>query len=120
MLRDDACILTWKARRAATGYAAKVGLPIAIGSFAVFAACVAGAAQAGDVLPLLIGAFLAFFIVLLSMGFVLRAVYRHYRCPRCDQVPMSGGFQAGLSSFGYRRGLMLFPKTCPRCNAPFA
>jgi hypothetical protein len=48
---------------------------------------------------------------------IIFAVQRHYRCPKCDEIPMGTWANFGPSSFGVNRGLALFPATCPNCGA---
>ena len=76
------------------------------------------AARAVNALPFLFGATQSFAGVFASMAVVLRAVHRHYRCPRCNRLPMAGGFQSGFAGIAYRRGLLLNPASCPACGAP--
>ena len=45
------------------------------------------------------------------------AVRRHYRCPKCNEIPMGTWANFGPGSFGVNRGLDLFPVTCPNCGA---
>jgi ABC-type Fe3+ transport system permease subunit len=45
------------------------------------------------------------------------AVRRHYRCPKCNEIPMSTWVKSGPSSFGMHRDLALFPAICPNCGA---
>jgi hypothetical protein len=45
------------------------------------------------------------------------AVRRHYRCPKCNEIPMGTWANFGPGSFGVNRGLNLFPVTCPNCGA---
>jgi hypothetical protein len=48
---------------------------------------------------------------------IVFAVRRHYRCPKCGEVPMRTWTNSGPSSIGISRGLALFPTTCPNCGA---
>jgi len=45
------------------------------------------------------------------------AVRRHYRCPKCNEVPMGTWSIFGPASFGIRRGVNLNPTQCPNCGA---
>jgi ABC-type Fe3+ transport system permease subunit len=45
------------------------------------------------------------------------AVRRHYRCPKCNEIPMGTWTNVGDSSFGVKRALALFPAACPSCGA---
>jgi len=42
---------------------------------------------------------------------------RHYRCPRCDEIPMGSWTRLGPGSFGASSGVELFPSVCPNCGA---
>ena len=48
---------------------------------------------------------------------IIFAVRRHYRCPKCGEVPMGTWVDSGPSSFGVNRGVDLFPANCPHCGA---
>jgi glycerol uptake facilitator-like aquaporin len=48
---------------------------------------------------------------------IIIAVRRHYRCPKCGEVPMGSWVNSGAGYFGVNRGLALFPATCPNCEA---
>jgi ABC-type Fe3+ transport system permease subunit len=48
---------------------------------------------------------------------IVFAVRRHYRCPKCNEIPMGTWATFGPSSFGVNRGLDLFPAACPNCRA---
>jgi predicted RNA-binding Zn-ribbon protein involved in translation (DUF1610 family) len=48
---------------------------------------------------------------------IVFAVKRHYRCPKCSEVPMGIWVDFGPSSFGVNRGVDLFPVSCPNCGA---
>ena len=48
---------------------------------------------------------------------IIFAVRRHYRCPKCNEIPMSTWVRSGPGSFGMHRDLALFPATCPNCGA---
>jgi hypothetical protein len=42
---------------------------------------------------------------------------RHYRCPRCEEIPMGSWTRLGRSSFGVSSGVELFPSVCRNCGA---
>lgn len=44
-------------------------------------------------------------------------VRRHYRCPKCDAIPMSTWTQLGPGSFGVRRDVEVNPSLCRNCGA---
>jgi hypothetical protein len=48
---------------------------------------------------------------------IIFAVRRHYRCPKCGEVPMGTWVDSGPSSFRVNRGVDLFPANCPNCGA---
>jgi hypothetical protein len=48
---------------------------------------------------------------------IIFAVRRHYVCPKCNEMSMRSWVSFGSSSFGYCRGLDLFPEACPNCGA---
>ena len=48
---------------------------------------------------------------------IVFAVRRHYRCPKCSEIPMGTWTILGPSSFGVNRGVDLFPPNCPNCGA---
>lgn len=43
-------------------------------------------------------------------------IRRHYRCPRCDTVPMGTWIQLGPLA-GVRRDVDMNPSVCPKCGA---
>jgi len=47
---------------------------------------------------------------------IVFSVRRHYRCPKCNTVPMTAGAQFG-SAFGIRRDVAINPSVCPKCGA---
>jgi len=47
---------------------------------------------------------------------VVFGVRRHYRCPRCDTIPMTTRTQLG-PVFGIRRDVALSPSVCSNCGA---
>jgi hypothetical protein len=48
---------------------------------------------------------------------IVFAVRRHYRCPKCNEMPMGNWVNSGPGFFGANRGVDLFPVTCPNCEA---
>ena len=47
---------------------------------------------------------------------IVFGVRRHYRCPRCDKVPMTRSMQFG-PVFGIRRDVAMNPSLCSNCGA---
>jgi hypothetical protein len=53
-----------------------------------------------------------------SMIAITYAVKRHYRCPKCDAIPMGSGSNLGPGAFGRQwGGVALNPSVCPSCGA---
>jgi hypothetical protein len=48
---------------------------------------------------------------------IVVGVRRHYRCPKCEAVPMAIWAQLGPGSFGSRRDLDVNPSACTNCGA---
>jgi hypothetical protein len=44
-------------------------------------------------------------------------VRRHYRCPKCNAVPIGTWSTLGPGSFGLNRGIAINPSVCPSCGA---
>jgi hypothetical protein len=55
-----------------------------------------------------------FIIVGVAMIVTIRTVHALYRCPRCNNTPMS---PMGGSGISFRIGVDLNPSTCSRCGA---
>jgi hypothetical protein len=60
---------------------------------------------------------LCFVVLGISMCVVIFAVRRLYRCPRCNNIPMSGWGTAGPYAVGYKYGVDLNPSICTTCHA---
>ncbi|HEY7841962.1 MAG TPA: hypothetical protein VIC61_10365 [Gammaproteobacteria bacterium] len=58
-----------------------------------------------------------FFIVALSIIMLIRGILKHYRCPNCNEIPMTSSFSAGSGGLSYRRGVDLNPLECSHCGA---
>lgn len=58
-----------------------------------------------------------FSIVALSIIMLIRGILTHYRCPNCNEIPMTSSFKAGAGGFSYRRGVDLNPVECSHCGA---
>lgn len=58
-----------------------------------------------------------FFVVALSIIMLIRGLLAHYRCPNCNEIPMTSSFSAGGGGFSYRRGVDLNPLECSHCDA---
>lgn len=41
----------------------------------------------------------------------------HYRCPKCNEMPMSSRTNLGPSKFGIGSGVEVYPMLCPNCGA---
>jgi hypothetical protein len=61
--------------------------------------------------------FVSLIIIFVAGGAIVFAVQRHYRCPKCDEVPMTTFLRFGPGYFGVNRDLALCPATCPNCKA---
>jgi len=48
---------------------------------------------------------------------VTYGVRRHYRCPKCNEIPMGSWSSLGPGSFGIRFGVNMNPVQCPSCGA---
>jgi hypothetical protein len=48
---------------------------------------------------------------------IVMAVQRHYRCPKCETVPMGSWTTFGLGDVGKRLGVEFNPSSCPKCRA---
>lgn len=58
-----------------------------------------------------------FFVAGASIIFLIRAILTYYRCPNCDQIPMTSSFKASVSGISYRRSVDLNPTECSHCGA---
>lgn len=47
---------------------------------------------------------------------IVFGVRRHYRCPKCNTIPMTTWAQFG-PAFGIRRDVAIKPSVCPKCGA---
>jgi hypothetical protein len=56
-------------------------------------------------------------VMFIAVGGMTVGIRRHYRCPRCEEIPMGSGANLGPSSFGWRSGVALLPSVCPNCGA---
>jgi hypothetical protein len=45
---------------------------------------------------------------------------RHYRCPKCNAVPMGTWNSLGPDTLGLNRGVALNPSVCGSCGAPLS
>lgn len=48
---------------------------------------------------------------------IAMAVQRHYRCPKCETVPMGSAPRVGSLSLPERWSVELNPASCPKCRA---
>ncbi len=58
-----------------------------------------------------------FFLAAGSIIFLIRGILTHYRCPNCNEIPMTSSFKAGGGGISYRRGVDLNPLECSHCGA---
>jgi hypothetical protein len=42
---------------------------------------------------------------------------RHYRCPKCEEIPIGSWSSFGPSSISWQSGVELFPSVCRNCGA---
>jgi len=52
-----------------------------------------------------------------AMVAIILAVRRHYRCPKCNEVPMGNWTALGPGSIGFDEGVAINPSVCPSCGA---
>lgn len=52
-----------------------------------------------------------------AMVVVILAVQKHYRCPRCDSVPMTRFGTVGTAGLSLKSWVDLSPEVCPNCGA---
>ena len=118
-LDNQYCVLMWKSRRMETWRAMRGWIPC-IPIFGLATAGIFNIAATSKYPWLLAGLGCCTVAgALVSFYAIIRAVEKHYRCPRCNEVPMSGSWSAGTGGIGYQRGVELAPKSCPSCKAPF-
>jgi hypothetical protein len=57
--------------------------------------------------------------VVLGIGVVGTVIgtQRHYRCPKCEEVPMGSWNTFGPNLFSRQSGVEVFPTVCPNCGA---
>ena len=60
---------------------------------------------------------ICFFVAASSIILLIRGILTHYRCPNCNQIPMTSSFKAGGGGLSYRRGVDLDPLECSHCGA---
>lgn len=119
--RNAACIALFQRRRKRTWRVVRVWLVIGFVSF-----CTAGwfSPHDGQIqlidTPAVAAFLLGCFAAMVSIAFIIYATQKYYRCPRCGSVPMDGDLFIGTSGVGYERGVLLNPKSCPKCRAPLA
>jgi len=58
-----------------------------------------------------------FLVVAISFIMMIGGVTKHYRCPNCNKIPMTGSFKVGMSGISYRRSVDLNPAECSNCGA---
>jgi undecaprenyl pyrophosphate phosphatase UppP len=62
----------------------------------------------------LFGAFVVMGAAIIAITF---AIKRHYRCPKCEAIPMNSWATLGPSTFGVYSGVALNPSVCRKCGA---
>jgi hypothetical protein len=113
---DEKVIEQFAIRRSATWRACRLWLMVLVVSGGYFGISLSHGS--GDVS---LGMLLALTLVFSSGIAVLMAVGRHYRCPKCNKVPMRGSVSAGLSgSVSFNRRVDFSPEECPNCGARLA
>jgi hypothetical protein len=67
------------------------------------------------------GEFTLGLVSLISMGAAVVGITfgtrRHYRCPKCETIPMGSWASFGPTSFSLKSGIDLFPSVCRQCGA---
>jgi hypothetical protein len=61
--------------------------------------------------------FASFVALGVSVVAIVLAVRRHYRCPKCNAVPMGSWTTFGSGGVSWNRGVDLNPTACPKCGA---
>jgi hypothetical protein len=56
-------------------------------------------------------------VIFIGGGGIIFGVRRHYRCPRCEEIPMGSWTNLGPTSYGRQSGVELFPSVCRSCRA---
>lgn len=106
----------FRERRTRTWRAVRWWLPIGVGAGVGF-----GLAPGGSDGPVSQATFtfmmVCFSIAAASIIFLIRGILMHYRCPNCNQIPMTSSFSAGSSGISYRRSVDLSPSECSHCGA---
>ena len=115
MLTDSQVLTEWSRRRSATWRAVRIWLLLAVVAGLVFAylARTPVSDMGGSAL---LGMFLDFILLMISMLVVILRTNSLYRCPKCNAVPMGKWSLLGPSSFGFRSGVALDPDRCPNCG----
>lgn len=106
----------FRLRRSRTWRAVRWWIPLALLAGIAFALVPGGEDRAisQNEFTFMMGCFV---LVALSIIMMIRAVTRHYRCPNCNEIPMTGSFKAGMSGISYRRSVDLNPAECSNCGA---
>jgi hypothetical protein len=56
-------------------------------------------------------------VIFIGGGAIIFGIRRHYRCPRCEEIPMGSWTNLGPTTFGPQSGVELFPSVCRSCGA---
>lgn len=59
----------------------------------------------------------SFVIALTGVVGTFVVTQRHYRCPKCEEIPMGSWTTFGPNLFGRQSGVSLLPSICPNCGA---
>ncbi|HEY7754260.1 MAG TPA: hypothetical protein VH856_10630 [Steroidobacteraceae bacterium] len=106
----------FRERRSRTWRAVRWWIPIGLAAGIAFALVPGGEDRAisQNEFTFMLGCFV---VIALSILMMIRAVTSHYRCPKCNEIPMTSSFKAGLSGISYRRSVDLNPTECSNCGA---
>jgi hypothetical protein len=106
----------FRERRSRTWRAVRWWIPVGIAAGIAFALVPGGEDRAisQNEFTFMMGCFV---VVALSIIMMIGAVTKHYRCPNCNKIPMTGSFKAGMGGISYRRSVDLNPTECPNCGA---
>jgi len=102
-------------RRTATWRGVRAWVGVLVAGFTV--AVSIGDLGPGDPLTLWLPATAAFAAIMIAMFRIIRIGGRIYRCPSCDEVPMSWSGMLGPGAIGARKMVELNPDTCGSCGA---
>lgn len=106
----------FRERRSRTWRAVRWWIPVGLAAGIAFALVPGGEDRAisQNEFTFMMGCFV---VVALSIIMMIGAVTKHYRCPSCNKIPMTGSFKTGLGGISYRRSVDLNPTECSNCGA---